>query len=72
MSVSMPQIGADFLFCKRELSNEYDEHAAAINDFDHYKREEVFGHVPLFFSKTLKSSFTFPDRMRVANIQKQE
>ena len=41
------------LFCRRELSNEYDEYAAAIVAIDHFKREEVVGHVPLFLSKTL-------------------
>ena len=30
MSVWMPQIGDDSLFCRRELSNEYDEYAVAI------------------------------------------
>ena len=53
MSVWMPQIGDDSLFCKRELSNEYDKYAVAIVAIDHFKREEVVGHVPLFLSKTL-------------------
>ena len=30
MSVWMPQIGDDSLFCRGELSNEYDKYAAAI------------------------------------------
>ena len=37
MSVWMPQIGDDSLFCRRELSNEYDEYAAAIVTIDHFK-----------------------------------
>ena len=53
MSVWMPQIGDDSLFCRRELSNEYDEYALAIVAIDHFKREEVAGHVSLFLSKTL-------------------
>ena len=54
MSVWMSQIGDSSLFCRRELSNEYDEYAAAIVAIYHFKREEVVGHVPLFVSKTLK------------------
>ena len=30
MPVWMPQIGDDSLFCRRKLSNEYDEYTAAI------------------------------------------
>ena len=41
MSVWMPQIGDDSLFCRRELSNEYDEYAEAIVAIDHFKLEEV-------------------------------
>ena len=40
MSVWMPQIGDDSLFCRRELSNEYNEYAVAIVAIDHFKREE--------------------------------
>ena len=32
------------------LSNEYDEYSVAIDTVDHFKREEVVGHVPLFLS----------------------
>ena len=53
MSVWMPQIGDDFLFCRRELSNKYDGYDVAIAAIDHFKREEVVGHVLLFLSKTL-------------------
>ena len=38
MSVWMPHIGDDSLFCRRELSNEYDKYAAAIVAIDHFKR----------------------------------
>ena len=37
MSVWMPQIGGNSLFCRRELSNEYDEYAVAIDAIDHFK-----------------------------------
>ena len=50
MSVWMPQIGDDSIFCWTELSNEY-EYAVVIVAIDHFKREEVVGHVPLFLSK---------------------
>ena len=71
MSLWMPLIGGDSLFCRRELSNEYEEYAAAIVAIDHFKREEVFGHVPFFLNKTL-NKFLPPDRMRVAKLQEQE
>ena len=48
------------LFCRRELSNEYDKYAAAIVAIDHFKREEVVGHVPLFLSKTLNKFLRLP------------
>ena len=48
------------LFCWRELSNEYDEYAAAIVVIDHFKREKVVGHVPLFLRKTLNKFFRLP------------
>ena len=48
----MPQIGDDSLFCRREFSNEYDEHASAIAVIDHFKREEVVEHAPLFLRRT--------------------
>ena len=60
MSVCMSQIGDDSLFCRRELSNEYDEYAVALVAIDHFKREEVFGHVPLFLSKTLNKFIPLP------------
>ena len=60
MSVWMPHIGDDSLFCRRELSNEYDKYAAAIVAIDHFKREKVVGHVPLFLSKTLNKFLRLP------------
>ena len=69
MLVWMPQIGEDSLFCRRELSNENNEYVAAIVAIDHFKREEVLGHVPLFLSKALTSSFACPDSMQVAKLQ---
>ena len=48
------------LFCRRELSNEYDEYAAAIVAIGHFKREEVVGHVPLFLRKTLNKFLRLP------------
>ena len=60
MSVWIPQIGDDSLFCRRELSNEYDEYAAAIVAVDYFKREEVVGHLPLFLSKTLNTFLRLP------------
>ena len=54
MSVWMPQIGNDSLFYRRELSNEYDEYAAAIVSFDHFKRDEVAGDVPFFPKQDVK------------------
>ena len=60
MSVWMPQIGEDSFFCRRELSNEYDEYAEAIVAIDHFKREEVVGHVLLFLSKTLNKFLHLP------------
>ena len=59
MSVWMPQIGDNSLFCRRELSNEYDEYATAIVVIDHFKREEVVAHVPLFLNKTLNKFLRF-------------
>ena len=56
----MPQISDDSLFCRRELSNEYGKYAAAIVAIDHFKREEVVGHVPLFLSKTLNKFLHLP------------
>ena len=53
MSVWMPQIDDNSLCCRRELSNEYDKYAVAIVAIDHFKQEEVVGHVPLFLGKTL-------------------
>ena len=60
MSVWMPQIGDNSLFCRRELSNEYDEYAVAIVAIDHFKRKEFVGHVPLFLSKTLNKFLRLP------------
>ena len=60
MSVWMPHISEESLFCRRELSNEYDEYAAAIVAIDHFKREKVVGHVPLFLSKTLNKFLRLP------------
>ena len=60
MSLWMLQIGDDSLFCRRELSSEYDEYTAAIVAIDHFKREEVVGHVPLFLSKTLNKFLRLP------------
>ena len=60
MSEWMPQIGNHSLFCSRELSNEYDEYAVTIDGIDHFKREEVVGHVPLFLSKTLNKYLCLP------------
>ena len=60
MSVWMPQIGGDSLFCRRQLSNEYEEYAAAIVATDHFKREEVVKHVLLFISKTLNNFLRLP------------
>ena len=59
VSVWMPQIGDDSLFCRRELSNEYDEYAVAIVATDHFKREAV-GHMPLFLRKTLNKFLRLP------------
>ena len=59
ISVWMPQVGDDSLFCSRELSNEYDEYAVAIVTIDHFIRE-VVGHVPHFLSKTLKKFLCLP------------
>ena len=53
MSVWMLQISDDSLFCRRERSNEYDEYTLTIAAVDHFKREEVVGHVSLFLSQTL-------------------
>ena len=60
MSVWMPKIGDNSLFCRRELSNEYDEYAAAIAAIDHFKQEKVVRHVPLFLSKTLNKLLRLP------------
>ena len=60
MSILMPRIGDDSLFCRRDLSNEYDEHAVTIVAIDYFKREEVVGHVPLFLSKTLNKFVRLP------------
>ena len=51
MSVWMPEIDDDSLFCGRELSNEYDEYAAAIVAIDHFKREEVVGLVLFSYAR---------------------
>ena len=52
--------GDDNLFRRRELSNEYEEYALAIVTIDHFKREEVVGHVSLFLSKTLNKFLRLP------------
>ena len=48
------------LFCRRQLSNEYEEYAAAIVATDHFKREEVVKYVLLFLSKTLNNFLRLP------------
>ena len=53
MPVWMPRIDEDSLFCRRELSNEYDEYTVAIVAIDHFKREKVVGHLSFFLCKTL-------------------
>ena len=60
ISVWMPQVGDNSLFCRRELGNKCDEYAAAIVAIDHFKREEVVGHVPLFLSKTFIKFLRLP------------
>ena len=60
MSVWMPQIGDDSLFCRRELSNKYDEYAATIVTIDHFKQEEVVEHVPLFLRIMLNKFLRLP------------
>ena len=73
MSIWMPQNGGGSLFCRKKVSNEYDECTVAIVSIDHFKREEVIGNVPLFLSKTLsKSFFACPDLVRVAKLQEHE
>ena len=72
MSVWMPQIGDDSLFCRRELSNEYDEYNAAVVAIDHFKQEEVVGHVPLFLRKTLNKFLRLPVSHVKTNLQEQE
>ena len=72
MSVWMPQIGDDSLFCRRELSNEYDEYNAAIVAIDQFKQEEVVGHVPLFLRKTLNKFLGLPGSHVKTNLQEQE
>ena len=52
--------GDDNLFRRREISNEYEEYALAIVTIDHFKREEVVGHVSLFLSKTLNKFLRLP------------
>ena len=59
MSVWMPQIGGDSLFCRRELSNECNA-VVALAVIDHFRWEEVVGHVPLFLSKTLNKFLRLP------------
>ena len=60
MSEWMPQIGNHSLFCSIDLSNEYDDYAVTIDVIDHFKREEVVGHVPLSLSKTLNKFLCLP------------
>ena len=55
------QIGDDSLYCRRELSDGYDEYAGAIIAIDLFKREEVLGHVPLFLSLTLSKFLRLPE-----------
>ena len=43
-----------------ELTNEYDKNAAVIVAIDHFKQEEVVGHVPLFLIKTWKKFLQLP------------
>ena len=49
----MPQNGDHSLFCRRELSYECDGYAVVIVVIDHFKQEEIVGHVTIFLSKTL-------------------
>ena len=51
--MSTCEIDDDSLFCRRELSNEYDEYSAAIVAIDHFKQKEVVGYVYFFLNKTL-------------------
>ena len=60
MSVWMSHIGDDSWFCRREISNEYDEYSPAIVAIDHFKREEVVGHAFLFISKTWNKCLHLP------------
>ena len=60
MSVWIPQFGDDSLFCRRKFSNEYDEYTVALVAIDHFEREEVVGHVPLFLSKALNKFLRLP------------
>ena len=60
MSVWIPQISDDSLFCRRELSNEYDEYAVMTVAIDHFNQDEVVGYVPLFLSKTLNKFIRSP------------
>ena len=73
ISVWMPRISDNSLFCRREPRNEYNEHAVAIVAIDHFKQEEVVGHIPLFISKKLNKFLgTWPDCKPVAKLQEQE
>ena len=60
MSVWMRQIDNNSLFCRRELSNEYDDYAVAIVAIDHFKQEKVVEYVPLFISKTINTFLRLP------------
>ena len=69
MSVWMPQIGYDPLFCRRELSNELATSTLqpqllliVLSEFVSFPKEDV----------KQTSSFAGSDRMRVAKLQKQE
>ena len=73
ISVWMPRISDNSLFCRREPRNEYNEHAVAIVAIDHFKQEEVVGHIPPFISKKLNKFLgTWPDCKPVAKLQEQE
>ena len=60
MSLWMPQNGDHSLLCRRELSYECHGYAVVIVAIDHFKQEELVGHVTIFLSKTLNKLLRLP------------
>ena len=56
----MPQNGDHSLLYRRELSYECNGYAVFMVAINHFKQEEIVGHVTIFLSKTLNKFLRLP------------